>query len=45
MKIIKASYEIMTPIDREYILKTIEKAGRVCYKSEDRITEESAESL
>lgn len=42
MKIIKASYEIMTPIDREYILKTIEKAGRVCYKSEDRITEESA---
>lgn len=42
MKIIKPSHEIMTPIHREDILKTIELAGRTCYKSEDKITEESA---
>ena len=42
MKIINASYHIETPIDSKQILKQIEKAGRTCYKSEDRITEESA---
>ena len=42
MKIINASYHIETPIDGAEILKRIEKAGRTCYKSEDRITEESA---
>ena len=42
MKIIKAGYEILTPIDRIEILKNIEKIGRVCYKSEDHITDESA---
>lgn len=42
MKIIKPSYEIMTPINRETILKNIELAGRTCYKSEDKITEDSA---
>jgi thymidylate synthase (FAD) len=42
LKIIKASYEILTPIDREYILKFLERIGRVCYKSEDKITNESA---
>ena len=42
MKIIEASYHIETPIDSKQILKQIEKAGRTCYKSEDRITEESA---
>jgi len=42
MKIIKAGYEILTPINRMEILKNIEKIGRVCYKSEDRITDESA---
>jgi len=42
MKIIKPSYEIMTKINREEILKTLEMAGRTCYKSEDKITEESA---
>lgn len=43
MKVINASYEILTPLAciREQ-LKLIEKAGRVCYKSEDKITEESA---
>lgn len=42
MRIIKPSYEIMTPIHREDVLKTIELAGRTCYKSEDKITEDSA---
>ena len=42
MKIIEASYHIETPIDGAEILKRIEKAGRTCYKSEDRITAESA---
>lgn len=42
MKIINASYRIETPIDGAEVLKRIEKAGRTCYKSEDRITAESA---
>lgn len=45
MKIINASYRIETPIDGKQILKRIEKAGRTCYKSEDRITAESAEAF
>ena len=45
MKIINASYKIETPIDGAEILKRIEKAGRTCYKSEDRITAESAEAF
>ena len=42
MKIIKPSFEILTALDSREILKTIERIGRVCYKSEDRINEESA---
>lgn len=41
MKIINASYEILTPITGDE-LKVIERAGRICYKSEDKITDESA---
>ena len=41
MKIIRPSYEILTPIDGDYILGFLEKIGRVCYKSEDRITDDS----
>lgn len=40
MKIIKASYEILTPIDGIKELQHIEQIGRVCYKSEDKITED-----
>ena len=42
MKIIKPSYEILTPISDGGIkeLQHIEKIGRVCYKSEDKITED-----
>lgn len=45
MKIISASYRIETPIDGKQILKRIEHAGRTCYKSEDRITDESAKAF
>ena len=41
MKIIKPYHEIMTPIDGEAILKHIEACGRVCYKSEHKITDDS----
>ena len=37
MKLIKAHYEITTPINGEEILKQIELAARTCYKSEDKI--------
>ena len=42
MKIIKAGYEILTEISYGGIaeLRHIEKIGRVCYKSEDKITED-----
>lgn len=42
MKVIKASYEILTAIDKATIYKQIETAARTCYKSEEQITEESA---
>jgi len=42
MKIIDPSFEILTPIDGEEILKSIETVGRTCYKSEDKITDGSA---
>ena len=45
MKVINASYEILTPINGEQILKNIEKIGRTCYKSEDKITDGSAEKF
>lgn len=39
MKVIKPYYEFITPIDGTVILKRIEQIGRVCYKSEDKITD------
>ena len=42
MKTIKPSYEIIGTLDATEILKKIELCGRVCYKSEDKITENSA---
>jgi thymidylate synthase (FAD) len=41
MKLIKASYEILHGVNVE-LLKDIEKAGRTCYKSEDKIEQDSA---
>ena len=43
MKLIKPSFEIWEqPAGLEGVYKQIEKVGRVCYKSEDKITEDSA---
>ncbi len=45
MKIIKPWFEILDEIDGEDVLKRIEKIGRVCYKSEERITDDSAKKF
>lgn len=43
MKLVKPSFEIWNqPAGLEGVYKQIEKVGRVCYKSEDKITEDSA---
>lgn len=42
MKIIKPSIEILDNITPIEVLKKLELCGRVCYKSEDKITDESA---
>lgn len=43
MKVIQQSYEILTDLSNpiETILKPIERAGRICYKSENNITDDS----
>ena len=41
MKIINPYTEILTPLDGQAILQHIELCGRVCYKSEDKITDTS----
>ena len=40
VKIIEPSVEIIDNIDANYIKKSIEKAARNCYRSEDKITED-----
>ena len=47
MRTVKPTYEILTPISEKAIneLKLIEKIGRVCYKSEDRITENGESAI
>lgn len=46
MRIIKPSFEIWDQEEGlEGIYKQIERAGRVCYKSEDKITEDSAKDF
>ena len=42
MNIVSPDAIIETPINREEILKHLERCGRTCYKSEDKITEDSA---
>jgi thymidylate synthase (FAD) len=42
MKVIQQSYEILTDLsDPIKILKDIERAGRICYKSTHNITDDS----
>lgn len=43
MNFCDASVEILTPLDGKEILRHIERCGRVCYKSEDKIEDGSAE--
>ena len=43
MKLIRQSHKIISI--PENILQTIESIGRTCYKSEDKITETSAEGF
>lgn len=45
MKIINADVEFITPINGAMILQRLERCGRVCYKSEDKITDTSAEAF
>lgn len=45
MKIIEQSVELIDDINGEEILKKLELCGRVCYKSEDRITDDSAKEF
>ena len=42
MRVVEPKVEIITPINGEDIIKHLEQVGRVCYKSEDKIAEESA---
>ena len=47
MKMIKPSFEILEPQGYDFIsmCKNIELCGRICYKSEDKITDGSAEKF
>lgn len=42
MRIAEPSFEILNAPKREEVLRHLELCGRVCYKSEDKMTEESA---
>lgn len=45
MKIVQPNVTLINPPSRGVLYKQIERAGRVCYKSEDKITEDSAEKF
>ena len=45
MKIIKAQVFLEQEINQTEVLRHIEKAGRVCYKSESKISDGSAEKF
>lgn len=45
MKIVEPSVEILDHLDGHKILQKLELCGRVCYKSEDKITDDSAEQF
>ena len=45
MKVILPSVEILPYLDGKEILKHLEKCGRVCYKSEDKISDISSEKF
>lgn len=45
MKIIEPSVEILTDVNRDKVLKHIEKCGRTCYQSYEKESENSAEKM
>lgn len=45
MNIVKPGFEIMSSNDYQSMIKKVEKVGRVCYKSEDRIADGTAETF
>ena len=45
MEIIEQSFEVIDKLDGDAILKKLEMCGRVCYKSEARITDNSAKAF
>ncbi len=45
MKVVKPSFAIESEVDGDKILRNIEKAGRTCYKSEEKITSQSAKKF
>lgn len=45
MKIINQSAELLTPLSQEEVIKRLEMAGRVCYKSEHKISDNSGEKF
>ena len=45
MIVVRPSIEILTDTSYETMLRKIERIGRVCYKSEDKIAEDSAEKF
>lgn len=45
VKVVEPGFKFLEPINGEKIVKNIEYYARVCYKSEDKITENSAENF
>jgi thymidylate synthase (FAD) len=45
MKVVKPAFEIKTLADWSTMLRMLEEVGRKCYKSEDKITEDSYEGF
>jgi len=45
VKIVSSSYEIMFIPEAHLVLRLIEEAGRTCYKSENKITEDSSKQF
>lgn len=45
MRIIPAAFELVSPVNGTEILRHIERCGRICYKSEGNINEDSCEKF
>ena len=45
MIIVAPSFEILTTINRDDVLKHLERCGRICYKSEKNISSDSASNF